>query len=141
MRPDVRVLPPTDGTPVNVDLFHQKTSEYGTLQISQNKPSNIPWQQISQWSFMMTLKDVGFVENRDEYPFEAPDNGYQSNVQLDFQKDSTNWTTGFNKSYYFRFGNPPIYGVVRVETALTDAAVQLTYAINPDGSHNLEPQK
>ena len=139
MRPSVKLSVPMNGT-ANVDLLNQKVAESGPLQVSQTKPTNIPWQEASAWSFRMTIPDGGFVASNEEYPFEAPEQGYQPTVQFDFQKDSTNWTTGVKRDFFVRFGNPPTYGLLHVETTIDEAGARLTYAINPDGSRNLESQ-
>lgn len=140
MRSNVKLSIPMDGTPISVDLLHQKAADIGPLQVSQTKPTMVPWQRATEWSFKMSIPDGGFVESHDEFPFEAPEGGYQPTVQLDFHKDSTNWTTGIKSDYYIRFGNPSMYGLLHLETSITDAGAQLTYSINPAGSRNLEPQ-
>ncbi len=140
MRSNVQLAIPMDGTPIQVDLLHQKAAAAGPLQVSQIKPMNQSSQQAKEWSFQMTIPDGGFVENHDEFPYAAPDSGYQQSVQLDFQKNQTNWATGIKKDYYIRFGSPPLYGRLHLETSIDQAGAWLTYAINPDGSTNLEPQ-
>jgi len=41
----------------------------------------------------MDIPDGGFVEENDEFPFEAPESGYQSIVDFAFQQGQPNWTT------------------------------------------------
>ncbi len=133
------VTAPLDGTPVQVDLLGGKTGQAGQLVITQTKPSYETWKQATQWSFRMEIADGGFVEQNDEFPFEAPESGYQPVVQLDFRQGQTNWTTQVSKDYYIEFGRPPRYGRLHVETSIMMKGARLTYAINPDGSRNLEP--
>jgi hypothetical protein len=66
--------------------------------------------------------------------------GYQSTIRFDFKKDQPYWAEGISKDYYIKFGNPPVYGRLHVETQIDLDSVRLTYAINPDGTQNLEPQ-
>jgi hypothetical protein len=87
----------------------------------------------------MQASDGGFVEENDEFPFEAPESGYQPTVQFDFQKGQPGWTWDLQKDYYIKFGNPPRYGYLHLETSI-GSGIRLTYAINPDGSRNLEPK-
>jgi hypothetical protein len=137
IRNDLSISAPTDGMPVHVDLLN-RTKGQGSLEISQIKPDPKMWKQASQWSFQMSIPDGGFVEYQNEqFPYEAPETGYQTTVQFSFQKGQTNWTDGIAKDFYIRFSNPPLYGRLHVETAI-DRGVSLTYAINPDGSRNLE---
>jgi hypothetical protein len=139
MRSDVKLLIPKDGTLINVDFLQRKAAETGPLQIAQVKPTDTRSQDATEWSFQMTIPDGGFVEYHDEFPFEAPDTGYQPTVRFDFQKGQPNWTDGVKADYYIRFGNPPLYGRLHLETGFDEPGARLTYAINPDGSRNLEP--
>lgn len=129
---------PKDGTPVRVDLIQKQTSQTGQLELSQNKPS---WQEATNWSFRLSIPDGGLVENQDKYQFEAPASGYEPSVQYDFTKSDSNWTTQVTKQFYIAFGNPRKYGWLSFQCNLRQQTVFLTYAINPDGSQNLEPQK
>ena len=51
--------------------------------------------------------DGGLVEESDEFPFEAPESGYQPVMQFDFQQGQTNWATMLKKDFYIKLGNPP----------------------------------
>jgi hypothetical protein len=138
MNPQLGISVPKDGTSVKVDLIQKQTSPSGQLEISQNKP---PWQGATNWSFRLSIPDGGLVENQDEYQFEAPASGYQPALEYDFVKTDTNWTTQVTKQFYIMFGNPPRYGSLSFQCNLRQQTVFLTYAINPDGSRNLEPQQ
>jgi hypothetical protein len=52
----------------------------GPLEVSQIKPEPKLWKQAAEWSARMTIADGGFVKYHDEFPFEAPETGYQSTV-------------------------------------------------------------
>jgi hypothetical protein len=137
MGDDFSILVSRDGTPLKVDLLHRMTGE-GPLEITQTKPDPKLMNQATEWSFQMAIPDGGFVEYHDQdFPVEAPDTNYQSTVQFDFQKSQTNWTETIAKDFYIRFSNPPLYGRLHVETSI-GGGVRLTYAINPDGSRNIE---
>jgi hypothetical protein len=131
---------PRDGTPVKVDLLQQQVSDAGQIQISQIKPAFKDWKQASQWDFKMTIPNGGFIEESDEFPFEAPASGYQQTIEFRFQQGQADWATSVKKDYYIEFGNPPKFGHLHVVTAIDIDDVRLTYQINPDGSQNLEPE-
>jgi hypothetical protein len=135
---DLGVSAPLDGTPVWVDFFNRKVGETGQLEISQTKPPYSAWKTATQWTYKMEIPDGGLVEENDEFPFEAPEGGYQSIVGFDFQQGQ-NWATNLKKDYYIKFGNPPRYGRIHVETSIM-SGTSLQYAINPDGSRYLEPK-
>jgi hypothetical protein len=135
--PQLGVRVPKDGSPVLVDLLQKQSSQSGQLKISQNKP---PMQGATNWSFRLSIPDGGLVENHDEFQFQAPESGYQAVVEYNFTKSTTNWTTQVSKQFYIAFGQPLRYGWLRVEASLAKETVFPTYAFNPNGSQNLEPQ-
>lgn len=130
---------PLDGSPVQVDLLERKAGQ-GALKLSQTKPAYENWTQAAEWAFRMEIPAGGFVERKDESGFEAPETGYESVVQFNFQRGQANWTTNLRKDYYIKFGDPPRYGRLHLETSLMMSGARLTYAINPDGLRNLEPK-
>jgi hypothetical protein len=134
---DVHV--PNDGTPIKADLLNRGTSDNGQIEFSNIKPEYLQAKQATEWSFKMEIPNGGFIEENDEFPFDAPEDGYQPVVQFDFQKGQPNWTWNLQKDYYIKFGNPPRYGYFHLETSI-GAGVRLTYVINPDGSRYLEPK-
>ncbi len=135
LKVDARI--PKDSTPVKIDFFQKRPSSSGQLEISQIKP---PFQTATNWSFSLSIPDGGLVENQDEFQFAAPESGYQPTVEYNFTKGGTNWTTQVSKQFYIVFGQPRKYGWLRIESNLSQETIFLTYAINPDGTQNLEPK-
>jgi hypothetical protein len=129
-----------DGSPVQVDFFNRKTGSSGQVAISQIKPAIGTWKTATELSYRLAIPDGGFVEHNDEFPFEAPESGYRSQVEFHFRKGDANWTESLNKNYYVAFGNPRKYGRIHVETSMTTGTI-LEYAVNPDGSRYLEPKE
>lgn len=140
VRPNLGIRAPRDGTPVRVDLLSRKVGDAGPLEISQVKPDYAHWQQATEWTFRMAIPDGGFVEYDEEFPFQAPEAGYQPAIQFHFKSGETNWTTTLQKQYYIAFGQPRRYGRLVAETAIEMEGARLTYVINPDGSRYLEPR-
>jgi hypothetical protein len=139
MKPYFGVTVPLDGAPVQVDLLERKTGE-GQMVISQVKPEYKNWKQATNWLFRMGIPDGGFIEENDEFPFEAPIEGYQSVLEFNFQQDLSDRATNIRKDYYIKFGNPSRYGWLKLDTSILMEGARLTYAINPTGSRNLEPK-
>jgi hypothetical protein len=135
---DNGVKPPVNGTPVKVDLLHRKVGD-GPLEISQVKPERGGWEFATNWSITLKIADGGFVEQDEEFPFHPPESGYRPQVDFNFDKGLTNWARGIRKDYYIKFGDPPLYGRLHMDTLGSSDFVRLTYAINPDGEQNLEP--
>jgi len=125
------VIVPRDGTPVVVNLLNRKVGN-GSLEIGQKKPDypahggivqNLSpsdyakWISATNWSFTLKMNEGGFIEEGDEFPFSPPESGYQSVVTFNFQKGQTNWTADLKRDFYIKFGNPPLYGHLEVETS------------------------
>jgi hypothetical protein len=140
MQSNLAVLVPINGDAVRVDLLQQKAGGAGDLEISQIKPDRAHLQQATNWSFHMSIPAGGFIEEDDPFPFTAPETGYQTTVDLNFMKGEADWATQISKTYYIAFGQPQKYGWLRIEANIAQQTVFLTYAINPTGSQNLEPQ-
>jgi hypothetical protein len=128
---------PQDGSPLRVDFFNRKTGSDGQMEVNQVKPAYGAWQTATGWSYRLAIPDGGFVETSEELPFQAPESGYQPVVEFNFQKGNSNWTERIDKTFYIAFGNPRRFGRIHVETSMTTGTI-LEYAINPDGSRNLE---
>jgi uncharacterized repeat protein (TIGR03803 family) len=156
MRDGFWVTAPKDGTPVKVDLLHQKAGD-GPLEITQKKPEfrahggtieslspsdRAKLMSATNWSFTMKIGDGGFIEQNDEFPFHPPETGYQTIVNYSFRKGQGEWTgngsMNFQTNYYIKFGSPALYGRLHLETWADSDKIILTYVINPDGSRNLE---
>ena len=112
---DFEFSAPRNGTPVVVDFFNRKLAASGQLQLSQVQPEYLQAKQAKSWSFRMEIPDGGFVEQSDEFPFEAPEAGYRPVVQFDFKLGETNWTVRLSKKYDIAFGEPRRYGWLKVE--------------------------
>ena len=140
MASDFQLHVQRDGTPTKVDLMERKIAESGQLLVSQIKPEYKVWKQATSWSFKMEITDGGFIEENDEFPFEAPEGGYRPVAEFYFNKAETNWTVGVTKKYYIKFGSPARYGYLQLNTSISMGGAIITYAINPAGSRNLEPQ-
>jgi hypothetical protein len=140
LRSYLGVSAPLNGNPVAVDLSSQTISPNGQLIISQIKPEYANWQQATQWSFKMEIPNGGFIEDNDEFPFAAPEDGYQKTIEFDLDKNQPDWKTSIHKDFYIKYGNPPQYGHLYLDTSIMMEGARLTYAINPTGSRNLEPK-
>lgn len=134
------VQAPLDGTTVSVDLLSRKMGQGGQLEISQRKPEYLQARDGEAWTFQMAIPSGGFIEQDQEFPFEAPEMGYQPVIAFQFNKGQTNWARAVKRSYYISFGQPPRYGWLTLETQIGMEGARLQYAINPTGSRYLEPR-
>lgn len=128
-----------DGSAVHVDFFNRKIGKTGQMEVAQVKPAYGEWRTATNWSYQLAISDGGFVETNEEFPFQAPESGYQPLVEFKFQKGAPNWSERIDKTFYIAFGNPRKYGRIHVQTTMTTGTI-LEYAVNPDGSRYLEPK-
>src|SRR5690242_12095939 len=110
------------------------------MEISAIKPPHEDNREPKEWSFRISIPDGGFVQHNEEFPFEAPESGYQPTIEFRFKPGETNWTDRFTGQYYIAFGQPRKYGRIVIATQIY-RGFSLSYAINPDGSRDLEPKE
>jgi len=85
VKPHFGITVPLDGTPVQADLLERKIGQ-GELTLSQVKPDYKHWKQATNWLFCMNLPSGGFVVQNDEFPFTAPEAGYQPVLEFNFHQ-------------------------------------------------------
>jgi hypothetical protein len=131
-----------DGKPAEVSLHDGRLTPagQGDLEVTfqagpplDNFPSRITWQ------CQVTIPNGGLIQTDEEFPFLAPDNGYQASGA--WSVTATNWNEEVDKQYYvkLRDGN---FGRVklRIIGAQGRAFFRMESFLNPSGSRNLEPQ-
>jgi hypothetical protein len=136
--PELEFSGPRDGSAARVDFFNRKVGAEGQMEVSAFKPPR--GQTGGEWWFRLSIPDGGFVSEQEEFPFLAPESGYQPAIEFHFRAGETNWTDTIKNSYFIKFGSPPKYGRIDLETGMY-MGVSLGFAINPDGSRNLEPKE
>lgn len=138
MQSDFGITVPDDGTPVRVDLLTRTVSASGHIEVrTQKEPKDIRTGR-SNWSLRLSVLGGGLIEHDQEFPFEAPESGYRPEMEWNFAKDGTNWVAIFKKEFFIKFGTKPYFGRMRVRTSAFDTAMFIEYAVNPNGSRNLE---
>jgi len=133
---------PKAGTLVRVDFLQRTVGESGQMEV-QNwiEPRDLKT-RIHSWRFRLAIPGGGLIEHNDEFPFTAPENGYKSEVILDYPKDmKEGWVDSVKKKYYVAFGQPRKYGRIQIEADGIYGGLRIQYAINPDGGRDLEPKE
>ncbi len=131
-----------DGTPTDVSLFtgNLTPAGQGDLQVEfqagpplDNFPSRITWQ------CQVTVPGGALVQTSEEFPFLAPEDGYQ--VSDAWSVTVTNWTETVNQQYYVKLRNGNFGRVkLRVIGAPGRAYFRMESFLNPSGSRDLEWQ-
>lgn len=133
---------PADGTRVRLDLLEDGgISSGGQLEISATTNTEDYPPRIFDWSGTIAISNGGLVEQNVEFPFQAPEDGYQPSVEFKMWANAPEWRHSVEKNYFIRFGSPPIYGRIRVRFGGATQSASVSYAINPTGSRDLEEKE
>lgn len=135
-----------DGSVKRFDLLTNIQNNTGDLLVALTRnPLNIDPKDLDKpfdWSVKLELTNGGFQEITNIYPNEAPTEGYQKTVILNFQTNMVGWQSRFEHNYYFKSQGGQIYGRMKIEIhagAQTPTAYfRAEIYANPAGSRNLE---
>lgn len=137
---EIAINIPANGTPVRFDLLNKgRVSPDGQLEIAAVTNSERYPPRIFDWRATIAVPDGGLVEYSAEFPFAAPEAGYQRSVEFNMPASAPDWKRGIDKSYFIQFGTPPKYGRIQVHLNGDSQRVSIGYWVNPSGSRNLEP--
>lgn len=137
---------PHDDTSVVFDLHTGKIVDAGgDLIIRLKCPLEPSSNQQYDWQATIQPVDGGIVSSdvRLESRLGAPDSGYDSEFDINYQKDVKPWSSTFHGGFYFKDHGGSDYGEFDVGIiiyAIKDGFVPITLDgyINPAGSRNLE---
>lgn len=128
-----------DGVPVRLDLLNSgRVSPAGQLEIAAITNTEKYPPHTFDWRASIAVPDGGLKEHNLEFPFEAPDEGYQSTVEFHMPASSPDWKRSIEKDYFVRFGSPPRYGRIHIRFNGATQRAWLRFAVNPTGSRRLE---
>jgi Carboxypeptidase regulatory-like domain len=136
---EIRPTMPADGTPVRFDLLNGgRLSPDGQLEIAAVTNTEKYPPRIFNWRATILVPGGGLIEHNAEFPFEAPEDGYQPSVGFDMPTNAPDWKPLIEKSYFIEFGSPPRYGRIQVQINGGSQKASVRYWVNPSGSRNLE---
>ena len=93
------------------------------------------------WSAAVDMGEGGMVETNEQYPFEAPQSGYNTkSATVDMSNPGgKTWDGDWVKTYYFYLPSTNIYGRMKIAFG-ANLGVTVDYSYNPTpGDRNLEP--
>ena len=137
---EARSTNPATGAPVRFDLLEGgRVSNKGQLEIAASTNTEKYPPRVFDWWAKISVLDGGLIEHKSEFPFEAPESGYQSSVELNMPAGSPDWKRVVEKKFFVRFGSPPTYGHIQARINGGSQIVVVNSSVNPTGSRNLEP--
>jgi hypothetical protein len=114
-----------------VNLMQGFIKPDGVLTITTDKSKFLPGNQPFPWTFGLSMSEGGLVETKEQFPFEAPTDGYTSTITLAMTNtDRSVWQSGVKKTYYFYLPSTNTYGRLTVDTSSSLPFVSLNYVYN-----------
>lgn len=145
VRQDKNFRIPYDGSPVSFDLMEGKEVAAASADVRivlLRNPLERKWDSREKYDWTATIEilDGGIVESDDEFPFEAPKDGYVATAQIRVQATDSDWTPDKQISFYLKSRGK--YGRVtlnfRTGSSKPKTGFGFQSSINPTGSRNLE---
>ncbi len=133
---------PRDGTPWAIDLATGKTTagEGGDLivQCWTQDAGKLPGAKYD-WRCVLTIPGGGIAPTGEEFPFLAPETGYQPTMEIDMPADQTNWNSQVDLKFYYRLADGRYGRMTFSMIAGGQHFCMIDSVLNPSGSRNLEP--
>ena len=128
---------PASGS-VKVDINTGRISSNGFLEFKINR-SRI--QSPFAWDANAKIQGGGFIKAEGQFPFEAPEEGYQEELTWSFplNDQGRQRNIAFDEAYFVAFGSPRKYARIRLSPRADSWVLIMEAFINPDGGRNLEP--
>ena len=129
-----------DGTPVEIDMLKGGQVSPGTGQLKMefwNDATNRNARTFN-WKLKLTVPNGGLIETQEEFPFHAPERGYQLPLVVDMPVTNKNWRTDLRTKYYVQLPDGK-YGRVEIDLLAYNGSIRVHSVVNPSGSRNLEP--
>jgi hypothetical protein len=129
----------TRGAPTDISFYTGKRTSQGEGQLRVQYWMDIPQdanRRQFDWRCLVTVPGGGLQVTTEEFPFGAPQEGYQESIQM--QSDTNAWTYMPEESFYMRLPDGK-YG--RMKFTLNcggNPFFGIEALINPSGSTNLE---
>lgn len=142
---DVEFTVPRNGATNCFNLMTGKNDNAGGLAVQlRREPLEIPPQSLRKpfnWSLTLAITNGGLIEFTNQpYPYEAPAEGYQKAITLNFQADMDGWQSWAKRNYYFHDGM--LYGRMSIEVhagaPTPESFFEIQAYVNPSSSRNLE---
>lgn len=133
---------PRDGTALAIDLISGQTvkGEGGNLVVQcwtydQGKGSG----QKYDWRCLVTIPGGGLALTDAEFPFFAPENGYNPSAEISMPVDRPDWKSDVDVKFFYRLADGRYGRMTFSMIAGGQHFCMIDSVLNPSGSRNLEP--
>jgi hypothetical protein len=134
-----------DGTLSYVDLIEAKNklTPQGDLTVRCVRSERNAEKRFD-WTFTLGVPEGGLIESTNEFDFVAPESGYQPEDRISHRASDPDWTGQEKHKFFMKSQNGQHYARIEI-TIIPDysqnAAYDLEWYLNPNGSRNLEPME
>jgi hypothetical protein len=129
-----------NGKPTDVSLFTGQLTPTGRGDLQVEFQAGPPLDNLSSRitrQCQVSVPEGGLIQTSDEFPFLAPEDGYQTSDAWSIT--ATNWTETVNQQYYVKLRNGD-FGRVNIRViGASRPFLRLDSYVNPSGSQDLEP--
>jgi hypothetical protein len=134
-----------DGRTYAIDFTTGKksetTSSEGDLIVSITRPLDAVWNSKYDWAFTLKAVGGGIFEEKGDFMYLAPEDGYDAVVQYQFKEQDPSWTHRVRKQFFAKTRNGQHFARLNVEVFAhydNEAVYKVEYAVNTNGSRILE---
>ena len=136
-----RLKVPLSGVPVNWSVLNGKqeiSSERIVLICQSQAQLKQAGSREYDWSLKVTMPDGGLIETNEEFPFLAPESGYQPEILISMGAEKKElWQSMIQRSFFFRLRDGR-YGRFNLSFISNNGVLRIDSCLNPSGSRNLE---
>lgn len=133
-----------DGRVYTIDLLKgikaESADAAGDFRIAVSRPAGVSRQDRYDWSFQIMPIEGGIIETEDDFMYQAPERDYASKYDFHLNASETPWTYRIKKKFYTEARGHFARIDIEVFAHYQDQGVlNISWAINPTGSRNLQP--
>jgi hypothetical protein len=139
-----RLRIPHTGTAKGYSFLGEGGSDAPDLVAQITVSTNYLPQRLFDWHFTLDIPNGGLAQATEPMPFTAPETGYSNHIEVTKTVGTPEWNEAWKGKYYVTFGPPQRFGLVEFDLSVgwprfySNAALDVTYWINTNGSRNLE---
>jgi hypothetical protein len=129
-----------DGSAVDVNLMTGEMATTGNAQLELKlwRDDLMQGARTFDWKLQLSVQGGGILGTDSEFPFEAPESGYEPSVVIDMPATNEIWRDEITSNFYVRLSNGD-YGRFNLYVLTYNGAFRIESAVNPSGSPILEP--
>jgi hypothetical protein len=128
-----------DGKPTSVALPAVNGTSIGSLRIDRKAEERTVENPMPLWSAIVTHEGAMITPANEEFPYNAPLEGYQPSVSIQETERGHEWKAKCDLNLFFRLTSPEVYGRTRIIFFAWGDSIDIEYWVNLSGGRSLDP--